>query len=67
MTRLPGADVLDPEAVAAWLDIDVDWVMRAIAHDALPILGRRRDGVPLMATSEIQAWLRRPTPADDET
>jgi hypothetical protein len=67
MTQLPSAEVLDPHAVAAWLDVDVHWVMRSIVHDDLPILGSRSDGVPLMATREIQAWLRRPTLADDET
>ena len=67
MTRLPAASVLEPDAVAAWLDIDVGWIMRAIAEDGLPVLGYRTDGVPLLATVEVQAWLRRPTPADDET
>jgi hypothetical protein len=67
MTQLPSADVLEPRAVAAWLDVDLDWVIRAIARADLPILGCRSDGVPLMATCEIQAWLRRPTRADDET
>jgi hypothetical protein len=67
MTRLPSAEVLDPDGVAAWLDIDLDWVVRAIAREDLPVLGYRSDGVPLMATDEIQAWLRRPTLADDET
>jgi hypothetical protein len=67
MTRPPAASVLEPDAVAAWLDIDIDWVMHAIADDGLPVLGYRTDGVPLLATVEIQAWLRRPTLADDET
>lgn len=67
MTRLPSAEVLEPHGVADWLDVDADWVVRAIARDHLPILGLRSDGVPLMATCEIQAWLRRPTLADDET
>jgi hypothetical protein len=67
MTDLPTAAVLEPQAVAVWLDIDVDWIMRAIADDGLPVLGYRSDGTPLMATAEIQAWLRRPTLADDET
>jgi hypothetical protein len=67
MTELPTAAVLEPQAVAVWLDIDVDWIMRAIAEDGLPVLGYRSDGTPLMATAEIQAWLRRPTRADDET
>jgi hypothetical protein len=59
--------VLEPCAVAAWLDVDVEWVEHAIAHEGLPVLGRRDDGVALLATSEVQAWLRRPTLADDET
>ncbi len=67
MTERPQASVLEPRAVAAWLDVDVDWVMRAIAKDDLPVLGYRSDGTPLMATAEIHAWLRRPTVADDET
>jgi hypothetical protein len=67
MTRVPSAEVLDPDAVAAWLDVDLDWIKSAIASDELPVLGYRSDGVPLMATDEIQAWLRRPTRADDET
>lgn len=67
MTRAPRAEVLDPHGVAAWLDIDVVWIMDAITRDALPILGYRSDGVPLMATCEVRAWLRRPMLADDET
>jgi hypothetical protein len=63
----PLALVLEPCAVAAWLDVDVAWVEHAIEHDGLPVLGRRDDGVALLATSEVQAWLRRPTAADDET
>jgi hypothetical protein len=67
VTGLPVASVLEPHAVAAWLDTDLEWVMWAITHDGLPVLGYRTDGIPLMATGEIQAWLRRPTLADDET
>lgn len=67
MTEPPIASVLEPQAVAVWLDTDLEWIMRAIAHDGLPVLGYRTDGVPLLATEEIQAWLRRPTLADDET
>jgi hypothetical protein len=66
MTDLPAATVLEPEAVATWLHIDVDSVMRAIA-DGLPVLGYRTEGVPLLSNVEVQAWLRRPTLADDET
>jgi hypothetical protein len=67
MTDPPDAEVLDPEGVARWLDTDVEWVRRAIDRDELPVLGYRSDGVPLMARSEIRAWLRRPTAADDES
>jgi hypothetical protein len=67
MTQQPSAEVLEPHAVADWLDVDLAWVMRAIADDDLPVLGLRNDGIPIMAVSEIQAWLRRPALADDET
>jgi hypothetical protein len=67
VTRPPVASVLEPHAVADWLDTDVEWVMRAIAEDGLPVLGYRTDGIPLMAAGEVQAWLRRPSLADDET
>lgn len=70
MTRPPAqpdAPVLEPADVAIWLDTDVRWVMRAIAEDGLPVLGRRSDGVPLLATDEVRAWLRRSSRHDDET
>ena len=63
----PPTTVLEPHDVAEWLDTDVDWVMKAISEHGLPILGRRSDGTPLLAVDEVRAWLRRPTPADDET
>ena len=59
--------MLEPVDVAIWLDADLPWVMRAIAEEGLPVLGYRSDGVPLLATDEIRAWLRRPTLADDES
>jgi len=67
MTEPPVASILEPGAVAAWLDTDLYWVERAIADGGLPVLGYRTDGTPLLAVEEIQAWLRRPTRADDET
>jgi hypothetical protein len=63
----PAAAVLEPVAVAAWLDVDLEWILHAIGNEGLPVLGYRTDGVPLMAAGEIRAWLRRPTLADDET
>ena len=65
MTRPPVAAVLEPEAVAAWLDTDLAWVEHAIACEGLPVLGVRSDGTPLMATDEVRAWLRRPQLSDD--
>ena len=67
MPQAPVAAVLEPAAVAAWLDTDVDWVTHAIAHDGLPVLGVRSDGMPLLATEEVRAWLRRPQLSDDES
>lgn len=66
MTQPPVAAVLEPEAVAVWLDTDVAWVAHAIAHDGLPVLGFRSDGTPLLAADEVRAWLRRPLLSDDE-
>jgi hypothetical protein len=63
----PSASVLEPADVARWLDTDVDWVMRAIVEDGLPVLGHRSDGVPLLAADEVRAWLRRSSRHDDET
>jgi hypothetical protein len=67
MTELPPAEVLECDAVALWLDVDVDWVTEAIAHRGLPVLGRRSDGTPLLARAEVQGWLRRPSVHDDES
>lgn len=67
LTDPPPAAVLEPGAVAEWLDTDLDWVVHAISDGGLPVLGRRGDGTPLLATDEVRAWLRRPTLADDET
>ena len=67
MTDLPAAEILECDAVAVWLDVDVDWVQDAIAHRGLPVLGRRSDGSVLLSRHEVQAWLRRPSAHDDET
>jgi len=63
----PDALMLEPAAVAIWLDTELAWVMRAIAEEGLPVLGHRSDGVPLLAVDEVRAWLRRSTRHDDET
>ena len=67
MTMPPSAPVLEPAAVAVWLDVDTAWGLRAIACDGMPVLGYRSDGVPLLDRDEVRAWLRRPSPSDDET
>jgi hypothetical protein len=58
--------VVEPAAVAAWLDVEPGWVAGAIA-EGLPVLGYRSDGVPLLVVGEVRAWLRRPTLDDDAT
>jgi len=63
----PHAVVLEPDAVAEWLVVDVDWVLRAIDRDGLPVLGYRSDGVPLLARDEVLAWLHLRSAPDDET
>jgi hypothetical protein len=65
----PPADetLLRPSDVAAWLDVDEQWVARAVRHDALPVMGFTSDGEPVVAASELRAWLRRPDPYGDET
>ena len=63
----PSAEVVEPGAVARWLDVEVDWVLRAIRDDGLPVLGFRGDGTPLVSVAEVRSWLRRPQAADDET
>jgi hypothetical protein len=67
VTEALAADlVLEPEAVAAWLDVEPGWVAAAIDR-GLPVLGVRSDGVPLLVVGEVRAWLRRPTLDDDST
>ena len=65
----PPADdaLLGLEEVAAWLEVDASWVARAIARDALPVLGFRSTGEPVIVAAEVRAWLRRPDPHGDET
>jgi hypothetical protein len=58
--------VIEPAAMAVWLDVEPGWVDGAIA-EGLPVLGYRSDGVPLFAVGEVRAWLRRPTIDDDAT
>jgi hypothetical protein len=59
--------LLSAAEVAAWLDVDDEWLGRAIAHDALPVMGFTSTGEPVVAAGEVRAWLRRPDPHADET
>jgi len=63
----PDDALLAPAEVAAWLDVDEGWVSRAIVRDALPVMGFTSRGEPVVAASEVRAWLRRPDPHGDET
>jgi hypothetical protein len=53
--------------VAAWLEVDEEWLARAVARDALPVMGYTSTGEPVVAAEEVRAWLRRPDPRGDET
>jgi hypothetical protein len=66
-TEPPDDALLGPADVAAWLDVDEEWLARAIATDALPVMGFTTGGVPVVAASEVRAWLRRPDPYGDHT
>jgi hypothetical protein len=59
--------LLSAAEVAAWLDVDESWLARAIAEDALPVMGYTSAGEPVVAAGEVRAWLRRPDPHGDET
>jgi len=63
----PDDVLLGPADVAAWLDVDEGWLARAIAQDALPVMGFTSAGEPVVAAAEVRAWLRRPDPHGDET
>jgi hypothetical protein len=63
----PDDALLDPTDVAAWLQVDETWLVRAIAQDALPVMGYTSAGDPVVAAGEVRKWLRRPDPLADET
>ena len=63
----PDDALLDPRDVAAWLQVDEDWVAEAIERDGLPVMGFASDGEPRLLAEEVRAWLRRPDPHGDET
>jgi hypothetical protein len=59
--------LLSAPEVAVWLDVDEGWLARAIADDALPVMGYTSAGDPVVLAGEVRAWLRRPDPHADET
>ncbi|WP_205698299.1 hypothetical protein [Conexibacter sp. SYSU D00693] len=59
--------LLDPHQVAEWLQVDEEWVARAIAREDLPVMGFRTSGEPVVVAGEVRAWLRRPDPDGDCT
>jgi hypothetical protein len=63
----PDEALLNADDVAAWLDVDPAWLRRAIDQDGLPVMGFTSSGEPVVAASEVRAWLRRPDPHGDET
>jgi hypothetical protein len=63
----PDDALLDAAEVAAWLDVDDDWLQRAIERDGLPVMGFTSAGAPVVAAAEVRAWLRRPDPDADLT
>ncbi|MEA2291397.1 MAG: hypothetical protein QOF17_417 [Solirubrobacteraceae bacterium] len=68
MNPTPSDDALLGAAdIAAWLEVDDGWLERAVARDALPIMGYTSTGEPVVAAEEVRAWLRRPDPRADET
>ena len=68
MDREPSDDaLLGPADVAAWLHVDAAWLHRAVAREALPVMGWTSAGDPVVAASEVRVWLRRPDPHGDET
>jgi hypothetical protein len=63
----PDDALLRPGEVAEWLQVDEDWVARAVANEDLPVMGFTSAGEPVVAAEEVRAWLRRPDPHGDET
>ena len=59
--------LLRPCDVAQWLLVDEEWVARAVVSEALPVMGFTTAGEPVVAASEVRAWLRRPDPHGDLT
>lgn len=59
--------LLGANDIAAWLHVDDQWLRRAVETEGLPVMGFTTAGEPVVAASEVRAWLRRPDPHGDET
>jgi hypothetical protein len=57
--------LLQPADVAQWLHVDESWLAKAVFEEQLPVMGFTSDGKPVVAASEVRAWLRRPDPYGD--
>ena len=67
MSDPPDDALLGAADVASWLQVDEAWLAHAIAHDQLPVMGYTTAGDPIVAASEVRAWLRRPDAFGDFT
>lgn len=68
MDGAPADDaLLGPDDVAAWLQVDESWLAKAVAVEALPVMGFTSRGEPVVCAAEVRAWLRRPDPHGDAT
>jgi hypothetical protein len=53
---MPSDDALLGAAdIAAWLEVDDDWLARAVARDALPVMGYTSTGEPVVAAEDARA------------
>ena len=59
--------LLGPADVAAWLDVDEEWLVRTVRAEDLPVMGWTSTGEPVVCAAEVRAWLRRPDPHGDTT
>jgi hypothetical protein len=59
--------LLGPSDVAQWLDVDAEWLARAVRAEGMPVMGWTSSGDPVVCAAEVRAWLRRPDPHGDTT
>jgi hypothetical protein len=59
----PDDALLGPTDVAAWLQVDATWLVRAIAQDALPVMGYTTAGDPVVCSRRGSQVAAPPRPA----